>query len=709
MRFKWAAMILLVLAAFGLYFLINGRSDLRVSHEPVPGNGSQPDLDKGVTLADEKSTPVVVKTGVPETKVVGASDEEDPEIAVKRIMGLPQSERATAIGDKIRELLARNPVSVTRFAEAFSAHFPLAGNDRNRLLEFLAQVWADNDPVAAREWAAQLKGESRERAMWGVAMVLARTKPAEAAKMAAEMSPSGWRHTQVLERLVETWAHNNPEAAIQWAVRVPAADRNSVFTKLVSVLGPTNPDVAAQILALLPPSGEDRESVLGIVVSAWAKKDPDAALVWATKLAGNERGRVIEGVGRELARTDAAAAGRWAAQCEGDDRVSALSGVASVLMLNDPAGAAKMVSELLPASKGRCTIMDAVITTWAQKDPAAVCEWAQQWTGDDRDPILGSVAGALAQVDPVAAARMADELPAEGPERSRALAKIASSWAAKDPGKASEWVCQLPEKERGGVIVNVAEVWAKVDALAAGEWVSKLPSGAGRAEALKQVAFRWGWQDATAASEWARQLSESDRVMALSGAINALRQQNAPAAATLAVELPPGEEKKRTLGLIACDWAQRDLEATVAWATKLPQGDRGEALVGLAWMWAESDCSAAVNWIGQLQPGDDRIKACEGVAIGWASRDPAAAADWVSQLDEQNRGLAILRVANLWVRKDPGAASDWVRQLPQGGERTDAVNAVTDYWVTKDRAAVAGWAANLPEAERLVVLKKVNP
>ena len=113
------------------------------------------------------------------------------------------------------------------------------------------------------------------------------------------------------------------------------------------------------------------------------------------------------------------------------------------------------------------------------------------------------------------------------------------------------------------------------------------------------------------------------------------------------------------------NWANSDPLAAAQWAATLPDGKmRGEAWDHLLSRWENEDAPAAANWLN-VQP------ACEARDAGIARVLQNAAADLEpkdavrlarSIGDPEQRGDALVSVAQSWLKLDSAAATAWINR-----------------------------------------------
>jgi len=112
------------------------------------------------------------------------------------------------------------------------------------------------------------------------------------------------------------------------------------------------------------------------------------------------------------------------------------------------------------------------ITELSKEDlPGALAQW-DSTEGEARAFLLGKIASALAETDPIAAA---DLITGNGHPSIAAndLASIASQYMAKDPVSAFEWIAKIPkEKFSENLLEASVSAWALADLSGARQWLA---------------------------------------------------------------------------------------------------------------------------------------------------------------------------------------------------------------------------------------------
>jgi hypothetical protein len=179
----------------------------------------------------------------------------------------------------LRELVGKNPDSAASLAESMDV-----GRWRVEMLRRVAQLWADQDPIGARQWAEQLPdSDERNSALTDVCFQIAETDPRSAVQLADQYGISNLNGT-MFANLVQRWAEQDFEAALVWAEKRPNGElRNQMLVRAAMVLAEDSPSDAAQMIANELPSGGTQNEAALTVLHQWAKSDLSAASEWAAR------------------------------------------------------------------------------------------------------------------------------------------------------------------------------------------------------------------------------------------------------------------------------------------------------------------------------------------------------------------------------------------------------------------------------------------
>ena len=215
--------------------------------------------------------------------------------------------------------------------------------------------------------------------------------------------------------------------------------------------------------------------------------------------------------------------------------------------------------------------------------------------------------------------------------------------------------------------------WADNDPRGAADWVEQMARGAGRLNAVTQVAIAWAEQDALAAADWARGLgAEGERHAALLQIAYETARSAPFQSIQLGFESPPSPERDELIIHAARQWAAIDSPAAYEWAAKLSDASLAQKVIAeVMIVSAEQDGrSAAVQTVEALSPGPIQDRAIVSVIQRWGQSDPSSAAAWVKDFPPSPLGLDVLHsLITGWYEFDAAAAQRWVHTLPPSALR----------------------------------------
>lgn len=366
----------------------------------------------------------------------------------------------------------------------------------------------------------------------------------------------------------------------------------------------------------------------------------------------------------------------------------------------DPVGAARAGLVAL-ATRNQAHLLGGVLGTCFLSDPAEALQlWGKLRDTAVRRRAIPDFARKVAEVDPAAATRLAQELP-PGPGRVDLLAELAELLARQNPENARLWARSLgnPEEQSRALARIDAETRDRNPAAAAAEFARQhAPADAWQAG---EIAEKLAAQDPTAALRWAENLrSPAERSQALSATVRVWAAADPAAAAASLPRLPAGPSRTEVTREVAQAWAERDLAAATAWARSLTPGPgQLAALDTVASQWLETDPQRAVSLLDSLPLGGARDAVLSNLTGQWAESSPSDAAQFVKGLT--NRVLQsrlALDIATRWVEHDPVDAAQFALQLPPGNERTELLASALRQQAASDPRSAVQWAAGLADA-----------
>ncbi|MEP6821587.1 MAG: hypothetical protein ABI946_04480 [Chthoniobacterales bacterium] len=175
----------------------------------------------------------------------------------------------------------------------------IPGNDlRYAALKGVLQFQTDQDPLAALELAKSLGDfRGKEPLTNAIYRQWAQTNPVAAGNSAAQDPQEGWRSP--ITQVASTWADQDPVAAAQWALSISdAATRTRSVSEVMRQWSRDEPAAAANWIYSLE-TGPMRDSAVAGFASSIASVDPQTALGWIGTMSDEaERQRTLRRVGR---------------------------------------------------------------------------------------------------------------------------------------------------------------------------------------------------------------------------------------------------------------------------------------------------------------------------------------------------------------------------------------------------------------------------
>ncbi len=520
---------------------------------------------------------------------------------------------------------------------------------------------------------------------------------------------------------------------------------NEAFAKAASA-EVSEPDLTGGTLnqerikqALLKKSGAGQTEALSGLDELAARipsaEIPETMQAAAVILNDPQRSHFQEQLLGDWVKTNAPAAFDWSCQLTNADfRQRALELIIPALAADNLTNTLARLNALKPAP-GEPTYTQ-LFQHWAGKDPVQAIEQRQQIPGQDADArIFSAILTVWADQQPAAALNWLESRPdAEafpaGTRRNTMIADLFDGWAAKDLEAATLACQQLPAstaKEKAWECVLSRRI-VKAPASAA-ELVKNLPPGDYRQKAIVELCNHWVGTNAPAVLDWAQTLpSEAERVAVTNRVVVNWARSDAQTAAQFANQHP--ELSGAVFGEIASAWFQRDFAATTNWVASLPDGKKKNAAL-LAWVetWAQSDPKGMIMYalglpasevqtrylsaacremavhdlpgtVELLQPLSDaalRQNILEQAARSCDLPHMKQAAKYIAAMPvSDDQKAAIQGLVSTWAPADPEPAVNWLVSFPATNAQPELVQSVIKTWSQPEPSVVAKWLANLP-------------
>ena len=147
-----------------------------------------------------------------------------PAEALAWLQNAPDGTQRVAIAEIVYPQLAQtNAAAAVALAE--NSLGGGASDVAQNLLDNLAQQWAGQDLQAASAWAlAKPAGEQRDQLLQRIAVVEAKSNPAEAGRLISEQMSPGQIQSEAAISVLYQWTRQDAAAALVWAESFPPGD-----------------------------------------------------------------------------------------------------------------------------------------------------------------------------------------------------------------------------------------------------------------------------------------------------------------------------------------------------------------------------------------------------------------------------------------------------------------------------------------------------
>lgn len=299
-------------------------------------------------------------------------------------------------------------------------------------------------------------------------------------------------------------------------------------------------------------------------------------------------------------------------------------------------------------------------------------------------------------------------------ERNRIRKLLLARWGELDPQNAVAYAMRVANQGDRITAVNaVLGGWLENDAKSAEAWIVNLPNGPVKREAMEELVESLGVSD----PRHALQLAQDPRNVPFRGygispdggspLVHALFDKwlddDPEAAAAAAVALPNSVHFRDTaLHVIGKRWAEKDLEAALAWADlNSPAMDNAEhqnnPRTGVLAAWLKSDPTAAIAWLNDSPDGDGKVGLVRSMVSHIYTSDPATAMELSIVIPPGSmREKAIVQTARNWLASEPQSAAKWALQQEDDSIRRMALRSVAAEWMRNDLAGAREWINSLP-------------
>ena len=428
-----------------------------------------------------------------------------------------------------------------------------------------------------------------------------------------------------------------------------------------------SPDAALRE-ALALESDAMRTTAAAQVARVWARQDARAALAAAEQLPADYRAAFLSAAASEWAFVDPVGFFTYA---EAAASIDALIAGLELLIATDPERVFEIAGRFNGPNRPEIEALYLhAIRGMAGRDPVGTAARLQAVaTGEQRDPILASIAEAYAVIDADAAFVWAMSVM---PPSMDALGKVMETVASNDLLRAYEMLQQVPRNAANTSTLAAAMVDAALRGrqspapLASALAVRTEPEAAAMLQSLMQ---RWVLREPESAVEWmaGNEAWLTDQLARV--AVSGLAFEDVGLAAELAQRVPPSAQHL-WLDAVANRYGQFNAEAGVDWLVRYEgRQDYDELLTSLLRGATISSPEFVAEYIGTSDIYFDQSLVAQ-TAMSYVQRNPEAAAQWAMQIDDPEYAeWALEGVVDRWTQRDAPAAARWVLNQPRGSAR----------------------------------------
>jgi len=361
--------------------------------------------------------------------------------------------------------------------------------------------------------------------------------------------------TEVVRRLIEYSARQDPERALVWAKQWLMDDTlESALATIAGEMIKKSPEEALKVFQDIH-SPVRRVDAIGAIAAVYGTTHPEEATTWAKTLENRaERPYAMNAVLAARAEVEPEAASKefvdfreatqaaYSTEREAEITRMGMSDIKEHKDGEPLTPEEAMDSEVLPGKDDpQLGLLEesakAIAENWAANDPAKAMQWSESLpAGRLREEVVQSALAGWASKDPEAAYAYYMKNDASVAEPAQ---PIFEAWAGMDPTRAAAQADQLSDPAiREKAVSGVVSGWidSSSDRSALNAWVDKLPNPWERDEANAQIAEAASYDEPTTAWQRATAIqSQSERREALKSAFASLVESDpSQARATLA-------------------------------------------------------------------------------------------------------------------------------------------------------------------------------
>lgn len=474
--------------------------------------------------------------------------------------------------------------------------------------------------------------------------------------------PNDFTQTEALYALAGRANERDLDRLIGEATRIADRfDRRAALQILYSRYAELDPHAALAHLAAL--NLDIDTQVIGTLFQSWAKEDVNAAIAAANAMDNLSRRRAAgNAILQTFAQTDPGRLDEVAARLQGNFDTDHFHAQAIALSANHAPRLALEQALALPTQGARHRAVYQVARVWARNDPGGA--FAHGLTIADlrqRSAFLESVVGHWVGDDPRSALDAVRSLPSAG-DRDRLLHNAIYHLAGLDPRQAFEVAASLEGRASDQALQQVVDRWMQSDPEAALAAADTIADPAHKRQVLAAAARQYAERDPQAAVLWASQLPEQTRSLVYTRMLNQLARSDPQQALEIALNDDSGQ-RQRLIGSVIRSTSQQRPELAASFVARLPAGElRRQAASQIASNWAAHDPDAALAWVETLDDGD-YLHATGALGFQLAQRDPDRAVAYLERLRPAARESWVGSVASALAGRDVDRAVQFARRF----------------------------------------------
>lgn len=243
------------------------------------------------------------------------------------------------------------------------------------------------------------------------------------------------------------------------------------------------------------------------------------------------------------------------------------------------------------------------LSGWASAQPTDAIAWLNGVENkDEKNRLMNSLVGGLADYDIGFATNFVMDLAAQGNERAGDhMRTVAGEQVRKDgPEGAARWAESLADGDlKGAALERVVNSYVDRDPEAAAAWAAQFATTDYGAQVIDEVGEEWGERNPAAAVDWLLGLPDSrGKAAGMHSALGEWARRDPTAASQYLIDMPQSPLKDDAVGGFVRHVAWEDPEAAMAWARTIAQeSTRQEAMTRAAQAWITRDREAALQWL----------------------------------------------------------------------------------------------------------------